>query len=473
MNNANKYRLRGALLAGSILSVPAYFSSAGAADLTVSAARTTPAVTSNIDGTGPGNITVNSGGSIAVTSGAAVTLDSRNTVTNAGTLSNSGETFAIGARITTTAGDLTGGFTNSGAINVPGPSATSSAANTTVTDTGIQVDGTNIFHGSITQNTGATLTVGGNGSVGIGVNGRIDGSIVNNGGISMGGNAAWGISTTAALTGGITNSGTIAGLGQGTIGIYAGGGGGGAITNTGSITTGTAAGTNVATNPLLIGGRALWVAGNAGGILLEGNGVTAAQGGTANGLADSALTVVGGPEALYVGPGGAAGYQNIAVGALAGDPGGASLLIRGNITSSALSAVASVRAVNITGVTLGGVDYHTTFAGAFNNAGGEITASGIDTPVNAIRIGELTTMPVFANSGAIVAVAKDSSEDATTGAAGFGGGDATGLLIDARGNLATFSNSGTLTAESHGPTQNAYGVQDNSGTLSSVTNAGS
>ncbi|MHB1207183.1 MAG: autotransporter outer membrane beta-barrel domain-containing protein, partial [Rhodospirillaceae bacterium] len=49
----------------------------------------------------------------------------------------------------------------------------------------------------------------------------------------------------------------------------------------------------------------------------------------------------------------------------------------------------------------------------------------------------------------------------------------TGLLIDARGNLATFSNSGTLTAESHGPTQNAYGVQDNSGTLTSVTNAGS
>ena len=466
MNNANKVRLRGALLAGSILSVPA-----NAADLTVSTARTTPVVTSNIDGAGRGNVTVSSGGSIAVTSGAAVTLDSSNTVTNAGTISNSGDTFSIGTRITTAAGDLTGGFTNSGAINVPGPSATSSAANTTVTDTGIQVDGANIFHGAITQNTGAAMTVGGNGSVGIAVNGRVDGSIVNAGAITMSGNAAWGISTTAGITGGITNSGSIAAPGQGTIGIYAGAGVGGAITNTGSISTGTAAGTNVATNPLLIGGKALWVAGNAGGILLDGNGVTAAQGGTGNGLADSTLTVIGGTEALYVGQGGAAGYQNITIGKVASDAGGASLLIRGNVTSSAISAVSAVRAINITGTTLGGVDYRTTFAGAFSNAGGEITASGVDTPVNAVRIGELTTVPAFINFGALLATAKDSTETAT--GPGFGGGDATGLLIDARGNLARFTNNGIVTADSHGPTQNAYGVQDNSGTLLSVTNIGS
>jgi uncharacterized protein with beta-barrel porin domain len=473
LNKTRNGRLRGAFLAGSILSVPALGHMAIAGDLTVSAARTTPVVTSNADGAGRGNVTVTSAGSVAATTGAAVTLDSSNSVTNAGTISNSGETFAIGARVTTAAGDLTGGLTNSGTISVPGPSATSANTGLTVTNSGIQVDGANIFHGSITQNAGSTLTVGGNGSTGILVNGRIDGSVINNGTITMGGNAAWGISTAAAITGGITNGGTISGAGQATIGIYAGGGVGGAITNTGSISTGTVAGTNVATNPLLPGGRALWVAGNAGGILLEGNGVTAAQGGTGNGLTDSTLTVIGGGEALYVGPGGAAGYQNITVGALASDPNGSSLLIRGNITSSALSAVSSVRAVNITGVTQGGVNYRTTFTGALTNSGGEITASGIDTPVNAVRIGELTTIPSFINSGAILALAKDSSESATTGAAGFGGGDATAITIDARGNLAAFTNSGVITAESHGATQNAYGVQDNSGTLTSVTNSGS
>lgn len=457
----------GAAVAGSLLSLPV-----SAADLSISTARTTPAVTSNADGTGPGNIGVTSAGSVAVTSGAAVTLDSSNTVTNAGAISNSGESFAIGVRITTTNGDIAGALTNSGTINVPGPATTSALYNSSVTNTGIQVDGQNTFKGSITQNTGATLSVGGNGSTGILTNARIDGSIVNNGKISMAGNAALGMAINSALTGGLTNAGTIEGPGQATIGIYAGGNISGAITNTGSITTGTAAGSNVTTNPLLAGGRALWVAGNAGGLLLEGNGVTAAQGGAGNGLTDSTLSVIGGAEALYIGPGGSANYKDIAIGTLTGDPDASSLLIRGNITSQAASAVSSIRAVNITGVTTGGVDYHVTFAGALRNAGGEITASGIDTPVNALRIGELTTIPSIVNSGAITATARDSSEDVTTGAAGYGGGDATAITIDARANVASFVNSGVINAESHGATQSAYAVIDTSGTLTSIDNSG-
>ena len=479
MNAEGKYFPPRAAVAGSLLSLPALLAASfpvRAADLTVSSPRTTAVVTSNIDGTGRGNVTVNSGASITVTTGAAVTLDSSNTVTNAGTITNSGESFAIGARITTTAGDLNGGFTTSGAITLPGPAATSTLANTTVTDTGIQLDGANIFHGSVTQSTGGTISVAGNGSYGIAVNGRLDGSIVNNGTITMSGNAAWGVSTTAAITGGIINAGTITGAGQGTTGIYAGANIGGAFVNTGSISTGTTAGANVATNPLLPGGRAVWLAGNAGGILLEGNGVTAAQttaGAVGNGLTDSSLSVTGGAEALFVGQGGQGGYHDISIGKLASDPNGASLLIRGNVTSTAASSVTSVRAINLTGITNGGVDYHTTFAGGVNISGGEISATGIDATVNAIRIGELTTIPSFVNSGSILAQARDSSEDATTGVAGYGGGDASGVLIDARGNLATFTNSGAITADGHGATQAAYGVQDNSGTLTTVVNSGS
>src|SRR5437879_1271366 len=93
LNKTRKYRLRGVFLAGSSRSDPSP-GIAHAGDLTVPASRTTPAVTSNADGAGPGNINVTSAGSIAVTSGAAVTLDSSNTVTNAGAISNSGETFA-------------------------------------------------------------------------------------------------------------------------------------------------------------------------------------------------------------------------------------------------------------------------------------------------------------------------------------------------------------------------------------------
>ena len=465
-------RLRAAV-AGSLLSLPVSFAQALGADLSVSTARTTPVVTSNIDGGGAGNVNVTSAGSVAVTTGAAVTLDSSNTLTNAGTISNSGESFAIGVRITTANGATTGGFTNNGAINVPGPASTSTLTGTTVTNTGIQVDGANTFRGSITLNSASALTVGGNGSSGILTTARIDGSIVNAGKLSVTGNSAWGIAVNTNVTGGITNAGTIEGFGQATIGIYAGGNVTGAITNSGSITTGKAAGSNTTTDPLYPGGRALWVAGNAGGILLEGNGVTAAQGGTGNGLTDSSLSVIGGAEALYVGQGGAAGYKDITVGKLASDADGSSLLIRGNVTSQAASTVSSVRAVNITGVTNGGVDYHVTFTGALRNAGGEITASGLDTPVNAIRIGELTTIPSIINSGSITATARDSSEDATTGAAGYGGGDATAISIDARANVARFVNSGVVTADSHGATQSAYAVTDASGTLTSVDNSGS
>lgn len=475
MNAKNKSRTlkMGAAVAGSLLSLPVSFAQALGADLTVTTARTTPAVTSNIDGGGRGNVGVASGGSVTVTSGAAITLDSSNTVTNAGTITNSGETFAIGARITTANGDITGGLTNSGVISVPGPASTSAAYGTTVTDTGIQADGQNTFHGSITQAGAGTITVGGNGSNGILTGTRVDGSVVNNGKISMLGNSAWGLQINGAVTGAVTNAGTIEAFGQSTTGIYTGGDITGAITNTGSIATGKVAGSNVTTDPLLPGGRALWVAGNAGGILLEGNGVTAAQGGTGNGFTDSSLSVIGGGEALYVGQGGQGGYRDITIGKLAGDADGSSILIRGNVTSQTTQSSTAVRAVNITGITNGGVDYHVTLAGGLRIAGGEITASGMDAPVNGLRIGELTTVPGIFNAGTVSATARDSSENVTTGAAGTGGGDATAITIDARANVASFTNTGSIVAESHGATQSAYGIADASGTLTSITNSGS
>ena len=59
----------------------------------INTARTTPVVTSTVNGGAPNDVRIESAGSVTVTSGTAVTVDSNNAVTNAGniTVSNWGK----------------------------------------------------------------------------------------------------------------------------------------------------------------------------------------------------------------------------------------------------------------------------------------------------------------------------------------------------------------------------------------------
>src|SRR6185437_14071167 len=102
---------RGLLLSAAsatLLSVPAY-----AADLSISSATTTAVKTSTANN-GAGDITINTNGSITITqAGPAVTLDSSNTVSLFGSISNKNTTGAQGILIdtgtNTTPATLTGG----------------------------------------------------------------------------------------------------------------------------------------------------------------------------------------------------------------------------------------------------------------------------------------------------------------------------------------------------------------------------
>ena len=467
------------VLTSSLLSTTAL-----AGDLVVTGAQTTPVVTSNANGNGAGNVTVQSGGGITVTTGAAVTIDSNNTVSNSGTLQSNAEQNAVGISISTTnaggqARDLIGAATNAGTINLPGPGSTSSVVSSPVFNTGILVAGLGTFHGNITQAAGSVMTVGGYSSTGILASGAVDGTISNSGRITLSGSNSYGIQTLATLSGNLVNAGALEVTGLSGIGLYAGGGVGGAVINQGSITTGSAAVTasSGSASAAIAGGVGLWVANNANGILLEGNGVTKALESSstipAGTPADSSIVTNGGADALFVGSGGAAGAHTLTIGALAGDSSNSSLLIRGNVTSTAVISGAAARAINITGTTVNGVDYTTVFTGAFRNSGGDISATTIDASATAIQIGKLTRIPLFVNTGDILARAVDSSEDATTGVAGAGGGNAYGLLIDAGSQLSGATNTGHITAESHGGSQSAYGIADNSGTLTNFVNDGS
>lgn len=463
-------RRAGFALTSSLLSTTAL-----AGDLVVTGAQTSAVVTSNANN-GPGNVTVQSGGSITVTTGAAVTVDSSNSVSNSGTLQSNAEQNAIGVQVSTTnagvARDITGGVTNAGTITLPGPSSSSSVATSSVYNTGILISGLGTFHGNVTQSAGSVLTVGGYTSTGILASAAVDGTISNSGRITVGGSNSFGIQTTGALSGNLINAGTVEATGTSGIGIYSGGAVGGAVINQGSITTGSA---STSTAAAVSGGVGLWVANNANGILLEGNGVTKAlESGTTiptGTPADSSITT-NGADALVISAGGAAGTHALTIGTLAGDSSNSSLLIRGNVTSAGPTSGLSARAISIIGSTLGGVDYTATFTGAFRNLGGDIAATTIDGQATAIQIGKLTNIPLLTNTGDILARAVDSSEN-SDGTSGTGGGNAYGLVIDTGGKLLSVTNSGNITAESHGASQGAYGIVDNSGTLTSVVNTGS
>ena len=131
----------------------------------------------------------------------------------------------------------------------------------------------------------------------------------------------------------------------------------------------------------------------------------------------------------------------------------------------------AVRAVNITGSSVGGT-ITTTLNGGFRNEGGDITAFGKDSTSQAIRIGEYAAVPSMFNSGLIHAQGVDSGEDASTGTSGAGGDDAYGVIIEANARLLELTNTGKIHADSRGVLYNAYGIVDYSGTLTSIVNDG-
>lgn len=447
-----------------------------AGDAVISTAQTSPAATSRADGSAPGNLTIAPEGSIKVGSGPAVTLDSDHTFTNLGAIEVSAESGAKGVAIATS-GNIAGGLVDNGTITLPGPAQSSGLWPEYVFNTGIEVSGSGVFTGSIVRGAGSTLTVGGNGSTGIAILSTMDGSLENNGAIELARQDSFGIKATGAISGDIINGGTIETTGQEAIGLYAGGGVGGQIVNRGSIITGAPATTDSggASVPAVRGGRALWVAGDAGGIFLDGNGLTAEQE-TASGIPDGAtpdslLSVRGTAEALYIGPGGVSGAHDVTIGALATDPNGASVVARGTIITEAATRSAAVRAVNISGAAVGGTISRTTLDGAFRNEGGDISAASRDSTAQGVRIGEYAAVPSLFNSGTILAKGVDSGETAD-GAPGAGGGDAYGVVIEQNGRLPELINTGTINADSHGATQSAWAVIDYSGTLTSLVNEG-
>lgn len=452
-------------------------------DLTISDDRTTAVDTATGDGNGAGDIIIESGGTIELTSETAVTINSDNSVTNSGLIGFTGETNATGIFVDGSTGTLTGSIINNGIISIPGPDVDSSLIDSDANNFGIHISGPDGLIGSISNGLGASIEVGGNASFGLLLDTTLTGSVVNDGRIITIGDQAVAVSLNKSISGDISNTGSISGSGANGIGIYVGGAVSGSFTNDGTIGAGAAESRDVDFNivPEKSGEAGLWIANSiGGGILNTGNKVTSALEPTletddpALAIADSTIGATGRGPGLRIRPGGASGtLNNISIGAVGTGDDAFALINQGFLTTGSSAEGIAVEGVVIEGLVSGGTTYTTTLAGGLRNDGGDIRAGTIDATATTIRIGDNATVPTINNSGDILAITTDSTEDVVDGIIGDIGGDATAIIVEETGSISSVVNTGIISANAAGSGSSAFAIVDRSGRLTNFSNTGS
>jgi uncharacterized protein with beta-barrel porin domain len=372
---------------------------------------------------------------------------------------------------------------------------------------GIQISAPMI--GNLTND--GNISVPFNDGMGIMTTARITGTVTNTGTISAPNANGVGMYIGGGVSGGINIGGTVDGTAKGA-----------------SIQTGTLPTTDDKGNPVYqVSGKAgVWIASDVSqGLGITGNGFTRAQetptvpeGQTVriNGTTyiagqqyvnpdistagESVISSQGGGTAFLVGPGGPGGYQNITVGARTDSP--YSIVNKGTIISTSSmprntdpskvnpytnplgvvttdpsSAFVNVpgvaaTAMSIEGAVVNGTIYRTTLSGGLFNNGGDIDATATNATATGIRIATYGNVSVINNAGDIIVTAADTTLNPTKASPGSLGGDAYGILVDSTSSLNTFINSGNVRVNSQGGGYHAYGIIDQSGTLSTFTNTG-
>lgn len=439
-----------------------------AAQSTISTAITTPVKTSTANNGAPSDVSITSAGSVTVTSGTAVTIDSNNAVSNAGTISitNANNSTGIG----TVAGG-SGTINNTGTItvsetytptdtngdgNLDGPFASGSGR------AGIRTGGA--FTGSITNALGAKITVQGNNSYGILLNGPLNGNLSTDGTIAVTGDNTAGV-MTGDINGNARLAGTISATGANASAVLINGNVSGAVTLQGTLTstgyrytTAPADPSKLGADDLLQGGPAVAITGNVGGGVIlaipptlsttnsdvDGDGIPDASEGSA------ALTSYGSAAALQIG----SASNAITLGSVA-NTAGYGLINNGTVTGNGVYAGADA-----TGMLIGGLGGAVNVTYGMQNTG-TITAIGNAANATALRIGSGATVPMIVNSGTI-----SSSASAVAGQV------SRAIVIDAGANVTSIQNTGSITATTTNNLGAATAITDRSGSVSLIANGG-
>lgn len=458
---------------------------AALAETTVTTARTTPIATSTAAGaTAADDVRITADGSIKPTAaGAIVTLDSNNKVVNAGTLQTTGVNDSVGVLVI---GGKTGGLTNSATIkldedytptdsdsdgDVDGPFAQGSNRY------GIRLTNAGTFTGDILNDATGTITIEGNNSAGILLEGPVVGNVTHQGAISVIGDNIYGVRIAAPVTGKVTLGGSTTVQGANAVAQAIDANVNGALVLQGSASaTGyrytarpatTDAVSKLDADDLLQGGPAVRIAGDVtGGVLLQGSNYTTKVGTdgntvttttTSSNTGTSSISAFGAAPAMQIG----SATQNVTLGAV-----GAGDLAYGLVAKGSIAAAGVYDGVTATGVSIGaGGGKTTTLTGGLRNDG-TVTATTFDANATGLALNAGANVGEILNRGSISATSTSFTGSGVTASA-------KAVVLGAGSTTTAINNSGALVATRTGEAGDAVVILDQAGALRSVTNTGS
>lgn len=471
---------------------------------TIGGGISTPVQTVNAVNNAPGNVDVNSSGAVNPASGTAVTLNSNNYVTVEGGININNADGAVGILATSTPGGWTGYIANTGTINL-GESFTAATNSDGYSEEpfaqgsnryGIETQG--LLIGSVEQ--GGTVTVQGNNSYGVAILGGLGGSSgnlsVGNGSTTVTGDHSVGVYTAGAISGYVQISGAVTVLGQGSNAVQITGDvngignpsasvpGGISIYSTLSSTaystttrpTTSSLLTQVEQTPSQVeqGGSALIIGGNVpGGIFLgapptgttslttadlDGDGI--ADGAEGTSLVETfgsapAMVIGGNTTPITIGSFGSCNAYNYGPGDNC-----FSLIVEGTITGYGV-----YDGVSAMGLDIGAGGAGVTLTNGLRVAPtGSILATSYQANATALQIeagATISGLLGLQNEGLIESQVTSSSANSSVA-----------VLLLPGANMTTLTNYGVIHAGMTGDSGSAYGVVDQSGSITTVNNYG-
>lgn len=425
----------------SAAALPLLYAASAHAETKISTATTTPVKTSTIAGGQPDHLTIEAAGSIAPTvAGPAVTLDSSNALINNGSIRFNGVNGATGIQVNSgvamalanngtislvedytptdadSDGDLDGGFAQGAGrfgIRVLSPGAIGNIANA------------------------GTITVEGNDSAAISVEGRLTGNLTSSGAVTVVGDRSVGLRADS-VSGDVKVLGAVQSQGEGTVGVLLGSIDGavvlqGAISSTGYRSADRltdAARAKLDADDLKQGGGAVRITGNVGkGVLLDrppADTSTTDADEDKDGIADAA---------------------------------------EGVASVSSFGAAPAIDIGGASATTLGAVGTGDLAFGFVNK--GTVTGNGVNDGIAGLglRIGQAGGGTVTVQGGV-----NNTSGATIVGRAYLA--QSTGVLLNANAVVPAFRNAGTIGAEQNGGLHDARAIVDLSGSLALVENSG-
>ncbi|MFC3712281.1 autotransporter domain-containing protein [Sphingoaurantiacus capsulatus] len=459
-----------------VTALPLIQVAAAHAETRISTATTAPVATSTIASGARDDLTIEKAGSIKpAAAGVAVTVDSANNVKNDGEINLDDKDNSVGVRFTTTAA---AGSENNGTVrlmedftgtdddkdgDLDGPFAKGTGRHAIRLDTGVTVTG------NITNSSAGVISVEGNDSSGIRLDGRLVGNLNHAGVVSVTGDRSVGVLATA-VEGIVALTGSVTAIGEGSTAVSLGDVSGvvhlqNAISATGYRSTdrGTdAVRAKLDADDLRQGGAAVRIAGSVGGGILldkppvDGNADDKDE--DKDGVPDAdersaVLTSYGAAPALDLGGAGAP----TVIGRVGTGDNAYGVVNKGQIRGLGINDGVAATALRI-GQAGGGT---TRVEGGINNIGGTINAASFGAAATGILLNAGARADELRNSGEIGAVAT------TEGAAG-----AAAVRIEAGATMTAIRNSGTIGATVNGEAADSVAILDRSGTLATIENTG-